>query len=191
MLDALHTPQAIFDDLWTRLESAQNDAKHPFHAPVVASTNEIEGVTLRTVILRKCDRHATTLIFHTDRRSPKFAHLLQDPTIAWLFYDPLARLQIRVHSHATLHTQDAIAHEQWSILPQRSRDMYRTPLASGLVMPNMLTHNPPPLGDGRDQFAVVVGHVESMDWLYLHADAHRRIRFWIESSSFRHEWLAP
>jgi hypothetical protein len=191
MLDDLLTPQAIFDDLWNRLESAQNDANSAFHVPAVASTNEIEGVTVRTVILRRCDRIAATLVFHTDRRSPKFSHLLQDPTVSWLFYDPIERLQIRVHTRATLHTQDAVANEQWTILPQRSREMYRTPLASGQVLPDMLIKNPPPSGIGRDNFAVVVGHIESIDWLYLHPDAHRRIRFWIESDAFRHEWLAP
>lgn len=191
MLDQLLLPADILADLWKRLQHARSDPAHPFHLPAVASVNEIEGVTVRTVVLRKVDPDARSIVFHTDRRSDKFADLLQDPTIACLFYDPRERLQLRIHARATLHTQDAIAHEQWVAASESTRSIYRTPLAPGSVVEKLQTSRPAPVGDGRDNFAVIVGHVEAIDWLYLHPDAHRRARFSWQEGTMTHQWLAP
>lgn len=191
MLDQLLLPDDILADLWRRLQQARSDPQHPFHLPALASVNEIDGVTVRTVVLRKVDPEARTLVFHTDRRSSKFADLLQDPTIACLFYEPKERLQLRVHARATLHTQDAIAHEQWVAASPNTRSMYRTALVPGSVVDRLQVSPAPQVGDGRDNFAVVVGHIETIDWLYLHPDAHRRARFTWPEGKRTCEWLAP
>ncbi len=191
MLDTLLKPSEILEDVWARLLAGKSDVAHPFHTAAVASINELEGVTVRTVVLRKVDVESRLLYFHTDRRSPKFADLLHDPAAGWAFYDPQARLQVRLRTSATLHTKDAIAHEQWVGLPAQTQEMYRSPVAPGEVLSQMTPPPPLPGVDGRDNFAVIVCSIESIDWLYLHPDGHRRIRFtWVENEP-KAEWLAP
>ncbi len=191
MLETLLLPEDIVTDFWHRLRSACDEVDNPLHTPAVASMNEMNGVTVRSVVLRKVDSQTRRLVFHTDRRSPKFADLLNDPTVAWLFYDPAIRLQLRIHTRATLHTNDAVAQEQWATLPERSRQMYRTPLPPGAAVDHMLLEPPAPHGDGRDHFAVVACRIESIDWLYLHPKVHRRARFGWEDEQLICQWLAP
>ncbi len=191
MLSSLLKPSEILEDVWARLLAGKSELKHAFHTAALASINELEGVTVRTVVLRKVDVETRQIAFHTDRRSPKFADLLHDPAAAWLFYDAKARLQIRVRTSATLHTKDAVAHEQWVGLPEHAHGMYRSSIAPGEVLDQMA---PPPIDPttvGRDNFAVVACRIESIDWLYLHPEGHRRVRFtWMESEP-KAEWLAP
>jgi pyridoxamine 5'-phosphate oxidase len=192
MLETLLTHDAILADLWSRLHQGKADPNHPFHWPGIATINEIQGVTARTVVLRRVDEAPRLLWFHTDRRSAKFADLLNDATVAWLFYDHPSRLQVRVHSQATLHTNDAVAQEQWVAAPGHMRELYRTPLSPGAVLPQIHSAKPTGGSDGRDHFAVVSCKVESIDWLYLHPNAHRRARFsWSSDDLLTAEWLAP
>lgn len=190
MLETLTRPDDILADVWQRLVQGKSDPASPFHTPVVANLNEMEGVAARTVVLRKVDIEARTLVFHTDRRSAKFQHLQQDPSVAWVFYDPTERLQLRAATSATLHTKDAFAHEQWVSSPQ-SQVIYSTPLASGTVLDAIHLKRPDPVPDARENFSVVRCVINSLDWLYLHPDGHRRARFTFPEGVMRCEWLAP
>lgn len=190
MLENLLLPDEILADVWRRLLQGKAEPDHPFHAPVVANLNELEGVAARTVILRKVDVEARVLVFHTDRRSAKFEHLQQDHSVAWVFYDRAARLQIRAGTSATLHTKDAVAHEQWVASPQ-SQPIYATPLVSGTVLDSIHRGPPAPVADGRDNFSVVRCVIHTLDWLYLHPGGHRRARFTFPEGVMHCEWLAP
>jgi hypothetical protein len=191
MLDALLTPDAILADLWQRLQSGASDPAHPYHTPAIATTDELQGPMIRTVILRKFEPDQRVLSFHTDRRSAKFSILMKDRGIAWLFWDPALRLQVSIQSTSSLHTQDAVAHEQWVSSTPQTRSIYQTPLAPGAVLPGPLLHRPPPVGDGRDNFAVVRSQIHHVDWLYLHPVAHRRARFTWPDGQMLCQWLAP
>lgn len=181
----------ILSDLWNQLHEATIRSDHPFHLAGVASLNEIQGVTLRTMVLRKIDPDTRSLMFHTDRRSPKFADLLQDPTLACLFYDPQARVQIRVQARATLHTQDAVAQEQWKALSDHSRLLYAFSLPPGTEIDSPFPPTRVPLHEARDHFAVIVAHIDSMEWLYLDPQSHQRLSFTWQNEKVIARWLVP
>ncbi len=137
-------------------------------------------VDARTVVLRGADGVGLTLRCHTDRRSPKFASLQRHPTCAWVFYDPGARVQIRVRGVAQLHTDDAIAEESWQGSAVQSRRCYAVeqPPSSVIAAPG-----PQPDLEGadwisaRNHFAVIITRVVGLEWLWLHHGGHRRGRF--------------
>lgn len=192
MCDVPSNPDDVLVSIWSRLQEGSCRSDHPFHLAGVASLNEILGVTLRTMVLRKTDPETRSLMFHTDRRSHKFADLLQDPALACLFYDPRTRVQIRIQARATLHTQDAVAQEQWKTLPDHSRLLYAFALPPGtesdspLITPARVSMN-----QARDHFAVIVAHVDSIEWLYLHPESHQRLRFTWQDEKVIHCWLVP
>lgn len=191
MLETLTTPEAILSDCWARLSAGATDAGSAFHTPVVAISHEETGASVRTVVLRRVDPAQRLLFFHTDRRSPKFESLHHERKAAWLFYDPALKLQLRVLTTTTLHTEDAIAHEMWRTTPAETRALYGSPLTPGTPLPGPLLSPPAPASDGRDNFAVVRCEVVEIDWLFLHPTGHRRIRFTLDDEHVTSTWLAP
>ncbi len=191
MLDDLILPDAILNDCWTRLVAAVGDKQSPFHTPAVAIGDERAGATVRTVILRRADSARRALVFHTDRRSPKFASLNNEHKAAWLFYDPSARLQLRLQTSTTLHTTDAVAHEQWIAAPEFTRAMYSATMAPGTPLSAPPDAPTVRLNDGRDNFAVVNCVVGEIDWLLLRHEGHRRLRFTFIGDQMSSTWLAP
>lgn len=191
MYEDLTPPDAILADCWVRLATGAADPGSPFHTPALATADEIAGVTVRTVVLRRVDPMQRVLLFHTDRRSPKFESLYHERKAAWLFYDPAAKLQLRIQSNTTLHTKDAIAHELWTAAPAATRAMYGGPHAPGTPLPELSSAPPAPVSDGRDNFAVVRCVVNEIDWLLLRADGHRRIQFKFVEGRMLSTWLAP
>ncbi|GIW75293.1 MAG: hypothetical protein KatS3mg104_0356 [Phycisphaerae bacterium] len=191
MSDVTLNPDDLLVTIWSRLQEGSRQSDHPFHLAGVASLNEIQGVTLRTMVLRKTDPETRSLMFHTDRRSSKFADLLQDPALACLFYDPKTRVQVRIQARATLHTQDAVAQEQWKTLPDHSRLLYTSALPPGTEIDSSLTPARVSINQARDHFAVIVAHVDSIEWLYLHPESHQRIRFTWQGEKVIHCWLVP
>jgi len=191
MLDDLLTFESIDADLWTRLQRGKAESRHPFHCPAVATFDDHFGVTLRTVVLRRVDAESRLLNFHTDQRSPKFSVLQNDPRIALLFYDTGAKLQIRVHATATLHTTGVIADDAWKNSAPHSRLCYTTPLTPGSTLEHIHDHTPEPTGDGREHFTVVGCQVISIDWLYLKHEGHRRCQLLYTDKPVAGEWLAP
>lgn len=191
MLQSMTQPVDILSDVWKQLQKATTEPDHPFHLAAVASLNEIQGVTLRTMVLRKADAETRSLIFHTDRRSPKFADLLQDPTLACLFYDPQHRVQVRIQARATLHTQDAVAQEQWKALPDPARLLYAVSLPPGTEIDSPVPPACVSLHEARDHFAVIVVHIDSIEWLELGREFHQRLRFTWQDDNVCARWLVP
>jgi pyridoxamine 5'-phosphate oxidase len=191
MLDELLTFELIDADIWVRLQQGKAESRHAFHCATAATFDAEFGVTLRTVVLRRVDAVVRMLQFHTDCRSPKFSTLKNDPRIGLLFYDAAARLQIRIHATATLHTDDAIADDAWEQSARHSRLCYTTPLSPGATLEHIHIHTPAPDGDGRGHFAVVRCHVKNIDWLYLNHQGHRRCQLQYADQNIVGQWVAP
>ena len=129
------------------------------------------------------------LVFHTDRRSPKFGELGRDPRVAWHFYAAALKVQIRLRGVGTLHTDDTLADAQWQASRPGSRECYRAALAPGSVWTESACE--PDGGDGRDNFAAVSSRVHHIDWLFLRHDGHRRAGFMFDDRQWRGQWIAP
>jgi pyridoxamine 5'-phosphate oxidase len=179
---------------WELLSRAAVDRKSQMHTIQVATVGLDGSPKLRSVILRKVNADARTLIFHTDTRSAKVVELQKDPRIAFHAYDFPKRTQIRIEGVAKLHTSDPLANTQWTNSQQMSRECYRVPVAPGSVMeqPHISDIYLP---DGRENFCVVVIQTLHLEWLLLHHVQHRRARFDYadhqESTYSKGVWLGP
>jgi pyridoxine/pyridoxamine 5'-phosphate oxidase len=124
------TLDEIRDYVWNALERAAHNRHDAFHTAMTGTISEF-GCQMRTVILRKVDRHSGTLFFHTDYRSVKIRELEKDHRLSWLFYDADRKVQIRAASTAAVHYQDAVARERWQASSLSSRRCYLAPSAPG------------------------------------------------------------
>ncbi|MHA8105954.1 hypothetical protein [Aquirufa sp. 5-AUSEE-100C1] len=185
-------------DCWHRLVTGAQKSRHPFHTPSVASFAK-EGISLRTVVLRKAIEETRELRFHTDRRSPKWEELSLNPTISALFYDATERIQLRIKGQAVLYVDNEITSLAWEKTTLSSRRCYLTEFS-----PSSFTDQPTSgLSEAVEQenlsleesemgyqnFGIVSIQVESIDWLWLNHAGHRRAFFDYETMQF--QWMIP
>lgn len=182
-------------EAWRLLQDGVADRKAPFHTPSVATVAGDGTPRVRTVVLRKVDAEARWLQVHTDRRSGKVAELSANPAAALHFYDPEAKVQLRLRGRAAVHADDAVADAAWAATRPFSRACYRidpgpgTPLAApdGYAEPE-----PDDPEVGREIFRVIRVSIAEIEWLYLAAQGHRRARFaWDADGRLEAGWLVP
>lgn len=196
---------SIYDRMWKLLEEGSSNRRHPFHTPVMATRTSSGDPDLRTVVLRRVDRDGRLVCCHTDSRSPKVGEIRKSGRVAWLFYDPETRVQVRANGHCRIHAgpDDAIACETWRKVQPDSRVCYSAPCAPSLELDQwesnqaanareiasapISSEDMPP-----DSFAVLATVLDSIEWLELHHDGHRRIRFRVDHDGKpMAQWLAP
>lgn len=185
-MDRLHSLDAVFEHVWDRVTDAASDPRHPFRTPTVG-TASADGPALRTVVLRSAERAPRRLAFHTDRQSQKVKDLRDRPRMAWHWWDPEAREQVRLRGRATVHTDDAVADAMWADQDPASLAVHVRTAASGTpldaprdALGDSVQSEPVTREDvapGREHFAVVRTVVDRMDWLHLHPQGHYRARF--------------
>ncbi len=180
---------------WQRLCAGVGRGADPFHTPVLATIGP-DGPSLRTVVLRDADDVARRLACHTDRRSPKIAHVGSDSRASWLFYDRQAKLQLRLMGRLSIHTRDTYADERWDAVTLRGRACYRAVAAPGEIVPTPPPAGAPPDSDGalaeaRSRFAVLACRIDRFEWLFLSGNGHRRARFTWNGESWDGDWVAP
>ena len=186
---------ALLEDCWHSLARGASDRRSPLHQAVVATVTPEGAPDLRIMVLRLADPSQRLVQVHSDYRSDKIRHIEHDARGALLFYDPVAKVQIRVSGHFTLHRNDPIAETAWVGSQPMSRVCYAAPLAPGATVADPidalghLTIDPIP--DGYPNFVVLRCHVTRLEWLYLAASGHRRARFELAESTPVGQWLAP
>jgi hypothetical protein len=146
---------------------------------------------LRTVILRRVEPAERRVVFHTDRRSAKAGEIVADGRVSLLFWDPRAKLQLRLWGQARILTEDPLAEEEWRRLSLQSRRIYRTPQPPGRILPDPAQGDGATEGDGRGVFAAVPVTVMRLEWLHLRPGGHRRARFEPGAEGWQGRWLAP
>lgn len=172
---------------WSMLADGVACGRAPFHTPVLATA----GPDARTVVLRVADPATRTIACHTDQRSPKVAELQEQDLVVWVFYDPDAKVQVRLRGCATLHHRDEFATARWEASRTGSRLCYQNPLGPGADVASPEAALPDPDRDGYPNFTVIRCVVDEMDWLYLHALGHRRARFTWQDGGWQGSWIAP
>lgn len=178
------------------LQAGVSDRRAAFHTPLFASSG-LDGRPLaRIVVLRGFDPEQRCLRFHTDFRSGKVAQITRDARVAFTFYDPAMKLQIRCEGVASCHHKDAIAENAWAGSQMMSKICYGTSPASGAVIAEAdaftLPAEPADIQAGQENFCAVLTTIESLEWLWLGHGGHRRARFtWGENGQSNGVWLVP
>jgi len=175
-------------EAWRMLEAGARSAKRAFHTPVLATVDAEGAPQARTVVLREADASTRVLRANTDQRSPKAAQLRHDSRVQMLFYDPDAKVQVRVTATAELLSDGPHKDAAWETSALGSRVCYLATEAPGSTqaaptsgLPDHADRGQRVAADllevGRENFSVMRFHVEQLDWLYLDSKGHRRAQF--------------
>ncbi|MEO0601593.1 MAG: pyridoxamine 5'-phosphate oxidase [Myxococcota bacterium] len=183
--------------IWQLIGRGAADRRHGFHWPVVCTigAGAAEG---RVVVLRGADPATRRVWFHTDIRSAKIEQL---DGLSWMFYDPKARMQVRIHGTTTL-AGDATADREWDGLPASSRRTYLVEPAPGTALGDQWSSgrpeadadrlpSPSETAPARANFAVVVTVVHRLESLKLGRAGHERARFEWLGDELHATWLVP
>ena len=186
------TFDAIQRDIDGRLAHAVRDRNSPMHTPVVATAD----ADARIMVLREYCPKAQTLRFHTDARAPKARVIGAGAPVGVLFYDKPAKIQLRCRGTGRIELSGPVADTAWVSSTRFARRCYlgQGPGAfsewptSGL--PREFEGFEPDearLLPARENFAVLIVKLTSIDWFHLAHTGHRRAI--IEQGEGR--WVVP
>jgi pyridoxamine 5'-phosphate oxidase len=194
------TLEGVLQEVWKMLKRGAVRFNDPFHRPALGTTGE-NGPGLRTVILRQFILPDRVLVCHTDARAAKVKEIFHVDRVAWLFYHPRRKIQLKITGWATLHADDRFADQQWAAVKATSRLNYCAVEAPGTSierpsagLPDFLLNKIPTLLEserGRKNFMVVAARIDSMDWLNLRVLGNRRARFIWDKNGLSTTWLIP
>ncbi len=186
---------------WKMLVNGSTDRRKAFHLPCVTTVDDKASPKSRIMVLRSVDVKNRKLQFHTDIRSAKATHLKSPHAVSVLCYDAAAKIQLRLNGVAQILTIGHAVDSAWSKTSLYGRRCYLADLA-----PGSLSHMPtsglnpqfegvkPSEGDsllGRRNFAILQINVETMEWLYLANEGHRRALYTWYNNILSQSWLVP
>jgi hypothetical protein len=188
---------------WRELARATQDRHHEWRTPVLATADG--GVPdARTVVLREVDADALQLVIFSDSRAAKRRQLQAQPQAMLVLWSKRLSWQLRLRVQVQVHIDGLAATSRWATLraSPAARD-YLAPLAPGALLPQNPDPDPNPnpdpntgVGDAsegspaterREHFAVLIATVQTIDWLELHRQGHRRASF----DKQGRRWLVP
>ena len=191
----------IFEDIKKNLIRGVKDRKHAFHTPVFCNVVDQKDIGSRVVVLRKFDATNMVLNFHTDFRSPKISSLKKNNYSLFVFYDHKLKMQLRIKTTSLINNQNIITEKMWERTKLVSRKCYLTlkPPSSVTSLPedginNSLKEKEPTLEEsekGYKNFTVVQNKIHQIDWLYLSASGHRRLKIILKDSTPSFHWIIP
>ena len=191
----------IFEDIKKNLIRGVKDRKHTFHTPVFCNIGDQKAIESRVVVLREFDSNNMILNFHTDFRSPKIADLIKNNNSLFVFYDQKLKVQLRIKTISSINNQNIITEKMWERTKLVSRKCYPTqkPPSSVTSLPedgidDNLKGKEPTLEEsekGYKNFTVVQNKIYQIDWLYLAASGHRRLKIILTNSAPSFHWIIP
>ena len=165
------------------LQQAAQQPGHEWRTMVLATVQDNEAQA-RTVILREADSAARELIFFTDARSAKAAQIEAHPVGTLLCWSRRIGWQLRLRVELEVQCSGLKVSSRWAKLKLTpAAQDYMSPLPPG----SPLAAQAVPERASRNHFAVVTARVQSIDWLELHAEGHRRASFGPDGAI----WLQP
>ncbi|MCB9854420.1 MAG: pyridoxamine 5'-phosphate oxidase family protein [Phycisphaerales bacterium] len=197
MVDGDSKLEKLLQSTWTDLEKATGEPNHPCRLGQIATVHSERGVAVRTVVLRKVDRHGRRLWCFADSRSDKIHEIEADPRVAWLSYDSMMRVQLRLSGRASVVTEGDIVDTSWASLNDTQRDEFACAASPGTVLkegwdrpetpPNRLS-----AAEARRWFCLIEIFVGRVDWLQLNPTGHLRARFkWDGAGDLHSAWVVP
>ena len=170
---------------------AVDDAKSLFHTPVVSSIKNNQ-ITSRVMVLREFDLEGRKMRFHTDYRASKIHHYEEDSSATVIGYDPEVKIQIKLQGNMSIHYDDETTKLAWDNSTSRSKKCYSVKGGSTKEISNPEEYDIKDfeVEEGYKNFAVLVFHFNSLEFLYLKSSGHRRaIHKW--NDEYDSKWLVP
>jgi len=181
---------------WNLLFRAATSRNAPMRTPVMATTDG-HRPHQRTIVLRAVDVPAARLFFFSDLRAPKIEHLLSNPAVNVLFWDPRKRVQIEMAGTADINQQDEPSARYWKQLNITGRSSYASLLPPGSACAAGQHHLPDFWQANMDlaqtdfayaNFALICMQVRHIDILHLHPAGHQRAR--LDWQTATNDWAA-
>ena len=173
------------------LINAVDDAKSLFHTPVVSSIKNNQ-ITSRVMVLREFDLEGRKMRFHTDYRASKIHHYEENSSATVIGYDPEIKIQIKLQGNMSIHYDDETTKLAWDNSTPRSKKCYSVKGGSSKEISNPEEYDIKDfeVEEGYKNFAVLVFHFNSLEFLYLKSSGHRRaIHKW--NDEYDSKWLVP
>jgi pyridoxamine 5'-phosphate oxidase len=168
-----------------RPEPGEPDAISPPHEWRVAVLATVDNgqADARSLVLREVDAAERRLVFYTDARSPKVRQIQQSPQGTLIFYSHELGWQLRMQVRLNVETAGLAVSSRWAKLQTSAgaRD-YLSVSAPGRPLDAALAD----LGT-RGHFALIEAQAETVDWLELHPEGHRRAVMGANGS----RWVQP
>jgi pyridoxamine 5'-phosphate oxidase len=190
----------LLPQIWRNLENGCREWDHPFRTAVLGTAGP-ETCHLRTVVLREAERRSRRLVCHTDARSGKVAQIRACPEVEWLFYDPVAKVQVLARATAVVHQNSEKAREAWRETPLPSRINYCMRIRPGKPMARPESAWPRSIRErrltvaeseaGYSNFALIVTELTRIEFLKLDLEGHHRATFTWTGKRFAGTWVAP
>lgn len=190
----------VYLKIWDLLNLGLKNRNAPFHIPVFicGNKNKIDG---RVIVLRGINEKEKKIWFHSDIRSNKVKVLKSNSDSAFLFYDKVEKVQLRINVNAKINYQNDMAEKSWKKTVLMSRQCYlgeKAPGSPSIDPSSGLTEDIDNLKYSLDEseigynnFCVIEAFIKSIEWLYLAAKGHRRAYFSFENNSLKKKWLIP
>jgi pyridoxamine 5'-phosphate oxidase len=191
----------ILKKIYKHLDLGVLEREHPFHTPVFATVCD-GAANARVVVLRRFWRkNPRALAFHTHAGAPKVSEIRSNRNVAFAFYHPQEKLQIRIKGAAEVQTAGELHAEQWQATGYFSRRAYAGDAPTFISekptngLPEDLSDRKPTPEEseaGFKNFAVVYSTIEEIDCLELDVKGNRRSLFrWTDAGELETRWLTP
>jgi hypothetical protein len=163
-------------------EPVADEPPHEWRVAVLATVDDGQA-DARSLVLREVDAAEHRLVFYTDARSPKVRQIEQSPRGTLIFYSRKLGQQLRMQVRLNVETTGLAVSSRWARLQTSAgaRD-YQSVAAPGRPLDAPLSA----LGV-RGHFAMIEAMAETVDWLELHPEGHRRARLGASGS----RWVQP
>ena len=172
--------------VWRELAQAVRDKQHGWRVAVLATVDG-QAADARSVVLRDIDEATRTLLMFTDARSPKAAQLAAHPEGTLVLWSATLGWQLRLRVLLALETSGLRVSSRWARLKLTpAAQDYLSPLPPGALL-DVAAPEVVPERQSREHFAVLAAQVQSVDWLDLHPQGHRRALF----SAAGAAWITP
>ena len=164
-------------------ETDATEAPHEWRVAVLATVDDDGQADARSLVLREVDAAERRLVFYTDARSPKVRQIEQSPQGTLIFYSRKLGQQLRMQVRLNVETDGLAVSSRWARLQTSAgaRD-YQSVAAPGRPLDAPLSE----LGV-RGHFAMIEAMAETVDWLELHPEGHRRALLGSNGS----RWVQP
>ena len=175
-----------FDTLWKWISAAPSQLRHPMRAPTVITTTQ-NIPNARTMILR--DVTPTSLIFFTDKRSPKVQDIQKNPHTTIHCYDAKKKLQLRIRAQTSLLEEHPDRNRWRSMGLNRFQD-YGSALPPGTPVKDAALL-PASLETARENFCILCAKVAAIELLKLSRDGHQRVEWIVKNDQWKLIRLVP